>query len=186
MSKIDETDRKILAILSENPKLSQTEISDRLGISQPAVSARMRKLEEGGVLTHMVGTDIKKAQLFMAKIEFSSDNVEEVLKALENCPLYMNCFLTSGKNNMSCLLIGENVRSIMSCVDSRLRKNLPVKDIAFDLIVAPARSMVVPIRPRAERKKITPCGADCITCSFYTSDRCLGCPASVHYKGKLL
>jgi Lrp/AsnC family leucine-responsive transcriptional regulator len=186
MSGIDETDRKILFMLSENPKLSQAEISDRLGISQPAVSARMRKLEESGVLTHMIGTDIKKAQLFMAKIEFSTNSVEQVLKALETCPLYMNCFLTSGKNNMSCLLVGENVRSILSCVDSRLRKKLPVNDIAFDLIVTPVRSMVVPVKPQAERKKITPCGADCSVCSFYTSDRCLGCPASVHYRGKLL
>ncbi len=186
MSGVDETDRKILSMLSEDPKLSQAEISERLGISQPAVSARMRKLEETGVLTHMIGTDIKKAQLFMAKIEFSTDSVEQVLKALETCPLYMNCFLTSGKNNMSCLLVGENVRSIMSCVDSRLRKNLPVKDIAFDLIVTPVRPMVVPLKPQAERKKITPCGADCSVCSFYLSERCLGCPGSIHYKGKLL
>ena len=186
MGGIDETDRKILSMLSENPKLSQAEISERLGISQPAISARMHKLEEAGVLTHMVGTDIKKAQLFLAKIEFSTSSVEQVLKSLETCPLYLNCFLTSGKNNMSTLLIGENVRSIMSCVDSHLRQNLQVKDLEFDLIVTPARSMVVPIRPQAERKKITPCGADCSACSFYLSDRCLGCPSSIHYKGKLL
>jgi Lrp/AsnC family leucine-responsive transcriptional regulator len=183
---VDETDRKILFMLSEDPKLSQAEISERLGISQPAVSARMRKLEETGVLTHIIGTDIKKAQLFLAKIEFSTNSVEQVLKSLETCPLYLNCFLTSGKNNMSCLLIGENVRSIMSCVDSRLRQNLPVKDIDFDLIVTPARPMVVPIKPQAERKKITPCGADCSTCSFYLNERCLGCPSSIYYKGKLL
>lgn len=48
---LDETDRKIMSMLIENPKMSQAEISECLKISQPAVSLRMRKLEEKGVLT---------------------------------------------------------------------------------------------------------------------------------------
>jgi len=183
---LDETDKKIIRMLVENPQRSQTEISELLKISQPAVSARVRKLEEKGVLSHLVGTDIKKAQLFMAKVEITTDKVEQLLKTLESCPLYLNCFLTSGKHNVTCLMIGENIRSIMSCVDSRLRQNLPIKDIEFDLIVSPTRPMIVPVKPQAERKKISPCGADCGVCTFYTEERCLGCPASTCYKGTLM
>jgi len=172
--------------MSEHPQISQAELSKRLKISQPAVSARIHKLEEKGILAHLIGIDVKKAQLFLAKVDLSTNNVEEVLKSLETCPLYLNCFLTSGRHNMSCLLIGENIRSIMSCVDSRLRQNLPVRNLEFDLIVTPTRPLIVPVKPQTERKKITPCGADCSVCTFYTSDRCLGCPASIHYKGKLL
>lgn len=183
---IDETDRKILSMLSQNPEISQAELSERLKISQPAVSLRIRKLEEKGVLARMIGTDIKKAQLFLAKVDLSTSNVEKVLEFLETCPLYLNCFLTSGRHNMTCLMIGENIRSIMSCVDSRLRQNLPVKNIEFDLIVTPTRPLIVPVKPKMERKEITPCGADCSACAFYTSERCLGCPASIYYKGNLL
>jgi Lrp/AsnC family leucine-responsive transcriptional regulator len=186
MQLIDETDKRMLGLLSENPNISQSELSEHLKISQPAVSLRMRKLEEKGVLTHMVGTDIKKAQLFLAKVDLSTNNVEGVLKAIETCPLYLNGFLTSGRHNMTFLLMGENVRSIMSCVDSRLRQNLPVRNIEFDLIVTPTKTLVVPLKPRIEKSPVTPCGADCSSCSFYTNERCLGCPASTHYKGKLL
>jgi Lrp/AsnC family leucine-responsive transcriptional regulator len=183
---IDDVDKKILRMLSDQPQISQAELSERLKISQPAVSARIHKLEEKGVLSRLIGTDIKKAQLFMAKVEITTNQVEKLLETLENCPLYLNCFLTSGKHNMTCLMVGENIRSIMSCVDSRLRQNLPIQDMEFDLIVAPTRPMIVPVRPQAERKKLSPCGADCSVCTFYKGDRCLGCPASVHYKGKLL
>ena len=183
---IDSTDKKILSMLSENPQMSQAELSERLKISQPAVSARIRKLEEKGVLSRLIGTDIKKADVFLAKVDVSTDSVEKVLKFLENCPLYLNCFLTSGRHNMSCLLMGESVKSLMSCVDSRFRQNLPVKNIQFDLIVTPTRPMIAPVKPQTERKKITPCGADCSTCSFFVSNSCLGCPASTYYKGKLL
>lgn len=183
---IDEIDRKILSHLSEDPEISQTELSDRLKISQPAVSLRIRKLEEKGVLARLIGTDIKKAQLFLAKVDLTANDVPKVLESLEKCPLYLNCFLTSGRHNMTCLLIGENMRSIMSCVDSRLRQNLPVENIEFDMIVTPTRPLIVPVKPKMEKKAVTPCGAECSTCTFYTSDRCLGCPASIHYKGSLL
>jgi hypothetical protein len=36
----------------------------------------------------------------------------------DKCPLYLNSFLTSGRCNMTVLLVGENIRSIMPCVDS--------------------------------------------------------------------
>jgi DNA-binding Lrp family transcriptional regulator len=183
---IDAIDREILSSLSEDPEISQTELSHRLKISQPAVSLRIRKLEERGVLARLIGTDIKKAQLFLAKVDLTANNVPKVLESLEKCPLYLNCFLTSGRHNMTCLLIGENMRSILSCVDSRLRQNLPVENIEFDMIVTPTRPFIVPVKPKMEKKAVTPCGADCSTCTFYTSDRCLGCPASIHYKGSLL
>jgi hypothetical protein len=134
----------------------------------------------------LVGTDVKKAQLFLAKVDVSTDNVEQVLKFLDTCPLYLNSFLTSGRHNMIIFLIGENIRSVMSCVDSRLRQNLPVKNMEFDLIVTPIRPMIVQIKPNMEKKRTTPCGADCSICTFYLNDRCLGCPASIHYKGNLL
>jgi len=183
---IDAIDREILSSLSEDPEISQTELSHRLKISQPAVSLRIRKLEERGVLARLIGTDIKKAQLFLAKVDLTANNVPKVLESLEKCPLYLNCFLTSGRHNMTCLLIGENMRSILSCVDSRLRQNLPVENIEFDMIVTPTRPFIVPVKPKMEKKAVTPCGAECSTCTFYTSDRCLGCPASIHYKGSLL
>jgi Lrp/AsnC family leucine-responsive transcriptional regulator len=183
---IDALDRSMLSMLSEDPQLSQAEISKRLKISQPAVSARIRKLEERGILSHVVGTDVKKAQLFIAKIDITTNQVEDFLKSVESCPLYMNCFLTSGEHNMTCFLIGEDMKSVMSCVDSRFRQNPSIKNMECDLVMNPTKSLVVPVKPQMEKKKISPCGKDCGVCTFYTSDRCLGCPASIHYKGKLL
>ena len=184
--KIDEVDKKILSVLYQEPNVSHTELSKRLKISQPAVSARMHKLEKEGVLTHIIGTDIKKTTIFLAKLDLSTDNVEEILKFLDKCPLYLNSFLTSGRFNMTVLLVAENIRSIMSCVDSHWRKSLPAKNIEFDLIVTPVRPLIVPMKPNMEKKTSTPCGADCGNCTLYASDRCLGCPAAIHYKGNLL
>jgi DNA-binding Lrp family transcriptional regulator len=185
-SRLDDTDKKILSFLSQDPEVSQSELSKQLKISQPAVSARIRRLEEDGTLAHIVGIDVKKAQLFLAKLDVATNHVDQFLKSLDECPLYLNGFLTSGKNNLTVLLLGENIRSIMSCVDSHLRQNPLVKDMEFDLIVTPVRPFVVPIKRSVEKRDLTPCGADCGSCALYASDRCLGCPATGHYKGQLL
>ena len=182
---IDDIDKKILHLLSQNPEVSQVDLAEHLKISQPAVSLRIRKLKETGVLAHLIGMDVKKAKLFLAKIDIITTNTEHVLNFLNKCPLYLNSFLTSGRYNLTVLLIGENMRSIVSCVDSHLRPDPIIKEMEFNLIVTPVRDFIVPIKPNLDKKKITPCEKDCSNCTFYVNNRCLGCPASIHYEGTL-
>lgn len=47
----DATDREILAILQLEGRLGVTEIGRRVNLSQPAVSARIKRLERSGVIT---------------------------------------------------------------------------------------------------------------------------------------
>jgi Lrp/AsnC family leucine-responsive transcriptional regulator len=48
---LDEIDRLILIILQENGRLSGADIGRRVNLSQPAVSARIQRLERTGVIT---------------------------------------------------------------------------------------------------------------------------------------
>ena len=47
---MDATDRKILSILKENSRESASEIAKQVALSVPAVTERIRKLEQGGVI----------------------------------------------------------------------------------------------------------------------------------------
>jgi Lrp/AsnC family leucine-responsive transcriptional regulator len=48
---IDRTDQKILELLQEQGRMGTTEIARRVSLSQPAVSARIKRLEQAGVIT---------------------------------------------------------------------------------------------------------------------------------------
>ncbi|NUP49152.1 MAG: Lrp/AsnC family transcriptional regulator [Catenulispora sp.] len=48
---LDATDRAILALLQTEGRLGTTEIGRRVNLSQPAVSARIKRLEQTGVIT---------------------------------------------------------------------------------------------------------------------------------------
>jgi Lrp/AsnC family transcriptional regulator, leucine-responsive regulatory protein len=48
---LDEIDQEILAILQTNGRLSGADIGRKVNLSQPAVSARIQRLERSGVIT---------------------------------------------------------------------------------------------------------------------------------------
>jgi Lrp/AsnC family leucine-responsive transcriptional regulator len=184
--KIDNVDRKMLKLLSQDSEIPQIDLAKRIGISQPAVSSRINKLKKTGALTYLTGVDVKKAQLFLARIDVVTNDVDHLLASLDHCPCYLNSFLTSGRHNLTILLIGENVRSLISCVDSHIRSNPLVREMEFNVILTPIRSFVVPVEFHPDKKQSTPCGKDCASCNLYVDNRCLGCPTSINYKGTLL
>jgi Lrp/AsnC family leucine-responsive transcriptional regulator len=186
LGELDEVDRKILGTISENPEISQIELSELLKISQPAVSARIHKLRQSGVLTHLIGTNIRKSQLFFAKVDVITTEPDKLIAVFDKCPLYVNSFLTSGRYNLTVLLVAEDMRSIMSCVDSHLRTHSSIRDMEFNLIITSARDFIVPVKPIVDKSRLTPCGTQCESCSLYANNRCLGCPGSVDYKGNIL
>ena len=51
MDSLDAIDREILAILQTDGRLSGADIGRKVNLSQPAVSARMQRLERSGVIT---------------------------------------------------------------------------------------------------------------------------------------
>ncbi|RME38598.1 MAG: Lrp/AsnC family transcriptional regulator [Deltaproteobacteria bacterium] len=50
MKKLDDLDRKIIRLLSEDGRLTPAAIAERLGVTAPTVRARIRALEESGTL----------------------------------------------------------------------------------------------------------------------------------------
>jgi len=51
MDSLDAIDREILAILQTHGRLSGADIGRKVNLSQPAVSARIQRLERSGVIT---------------------------------------------------------------------------------------------------------------------------------------
>ena len=63
---LDEIDYKFLELLQRDARMTQQQIAEAVGLSQPAVAQRLRKLEDQGVITgyvalvdaHQLGKDI--------------------------------------------------------------------------------------------------------------------------------
>jgi DNA-binding Lrp family transcriptional regulator len=62
MCDLDETDMETLSLLAENARRPFSEIADEVGLSGPAVSDRIGRLEESGIIRHST-IDVDRAQL---------------------------------------------------------------------------------------------------------------------------
>ena len=103
--KLDETDRKILYYLVNNARMPYMEIARECGISGAAVHQRIKKMEEGGVITGsqmMVkpGTLGLNVCAFI-NITLAEDNkYPEVIDALRHVSEIVECHFVTGKHNL--------------------------------------------------------------------------------------
>ena len=62
MTELDETDREILTLLGEDARRPYSEIGDVVGLSGPAVSDRVKRLQEAGIVTRFT-VEVDRSQL---------------------------------------------------------------------------------------------------------------------------
>jgi DNA-binding Lrp family transcriptional regulator len=184
--KLDEIDKKIVSLVVQNPNMSQRLIGQHLKMSQPAICARMKRLMNSGVITYLVGLNLKLTSFYTVKIEMTAKDPWKVLDFFKNCPMYLNGFIISGKHNLCLFFISEKLQAIECCVSHHIRENNNVADVEFNVVITPAKDFVVPVKIWDKKREESPCGKRCTEQPCYPSGKCLGCPATIFYQGTIL
>jgi len=181
---LDEKDKKIIFLLQENPFLSQNEISEKVNLSQPAVGARIKKLRKKGFLSYAVGINPKKIGLHFAKLDIETDDREHLLSSIKKCPYVMNIISMDGRRNLSIFLVSEDFSTLES-VASRFIEHNSVENAHFNIILKSEQKIILPIQLVEKNKSPCNMGMRCEECRHYENGKCIGCPSSPCYKGKL-
>lgn len=82
MRDLDETDMEILSMLAEDARRPFSEIGDQVGLSGSAVSDRVGRLENSGIINHFT-IDVDRAQLragvpVLVQVTLPSESLELV------------------------------------------------------------------------------------------------------------
>ncbi|MCE5973562.1 Lrp/AsnC ligand binding domain-containing protein [Sinirhodobacter sp. WL0062] len=100
---LDGYDRKILAALVEEGRLSMTELARRVGLTKSPVQARVKRLEESGVISgyRAVLSPIRMGLAHVAFVEVRlSDTREAALRAFNRAvralPEIEECYMVAG------------------------------------------------------------------------------------------
>ena len=181
--KLDEKDRKIISLLHDNQEISQEEIASKIKLSQPSVAIRIRKLKERGIIEQIIGVNLNMVGVYVAMVSVRTTNTTKVLNLLRNCPFFLNGFVMSGEKNLMLLLAGEDLASLESMIDSRIRPDKDVQSADFNIMISSINDFVMPIRLIERPLKTPPCGVDYKECQAYSENRCYGCPSTSRYKG---
>jgi Lrp/AsnC family leucine-responsive transcriptional regulator len=184
---LDKRDRQVLSLLEINPEMSQSDMAEELNISQPSVSARIHKLRQKGALAHVVGMNLKKVNLYMAKVDVIASNTSSVLDIFKNCPYFLNGLIVSGKHNLCLFFVGEDIATLEAIVDGHLRSNPLVRSAEVSIVITPMKDLIMPLKMNFDLSNEPPCGngCNCKECTHHISNRCLGCPVTNSYNGKI-
>jgi len=143
--KIDNVDRNIIKLIQKNPNMTHTEISKNVNRSQPTVGMRIRRLEEIGLLQYQAGINIRKANMFIAKVDIQTNQPEKVLQFVKRCPHYLNAFRISGTTNLSVLLVNSRLENLYNIVNKHFRENPHIITVDMDIITDVVNDFVLPL-----------------------------------------
>ncbi len=158
---IDSADKKIIEMIEENPDITHSAIAKEIEKSQPAVGARIIKLERKHLLTKIVGFNIKKVDLKVAIVYISTKDVEEIVKKVENCPFINHAFKISGEFNLLCFIAASDLQTIEKLVDLCFRRDKNVINVKTNILIESIHDFVVPIDFQIEDFDGRYCGPDC-------------------------
>ncbi len=101
---IDVTDQAILSLLQQNSRVTASEIAEEVNLSVPAVTERLKKLVDHGIVQRFtVQLDAKQLGFdltaFIALVSSSSEHYREIVaKAVKN-PAILECHSVTGEGS---------------------------------------------------------------------------------------
>jgi DNA-binding Lrp family transcriptional regulator len=189
---LDEIDRKIVSQLQLDGRTTLKELSRIVGYTSMGIKKRVNNLLEQDVIKVSALLNIEPLKLCAAILFLEIESAEAVHKLLErfrNCPRVVHIFTALGGYNLIALTVAENQETLesISIEKCSLRSSEGIRRSEFYPIGNINYSPFLPIREHLTHKErtTTPCNVDCRPCSRYKEQKCVGCPATIYYRGTL-
>jgi Lrp/AsnC family leucine-responsive transcriptional regulator len=140
--KLDAFDRKILAALQRDGRLSNVQLAEEIGLSPSPCLRRVRMLEEAGVIRgYQAILDRDEVGLGMTifvgiKVERHTDERAEAFRqAVTALPEVISAFLVSGESDFLLQVVVSDLRAYDRFVTGKLLKLPGVSDIRSNFAI---------------------------------------------------
>ena len=141
-------DRRLLAELQRDSRLTNQELADKVGMSSSATWRRVKSLEEDGVIDRYAAiVNPKKAGFGLASIvqvslaRHEQTHVEHFVREVLQHPEVLECFATSGEADFHLRVVVADIDAYNVFLDdfifrlpgvSQVRSNIVLKEIKVD------------------------------------------------------
>ena len=126
MEKIDNLDKKILSILSQNARIPFKDVAAECGVSRAAIHQRVQHLIENGVIMGS-GFDVNPKSLGYSTCTYVGITLErgsmykDVVDCLRQIPEVVECHFTTGPYTMLVKLYAKENEQLMQLLNGRLQ-----------------------------------------------------------------
>lgn len=139
---IDSKDRRILAALQADSRLTMQELADRVGMSSSACWRRVRSLEDSGIIErYAVIANPRKAGFGLSSIVHISlarheqSNVENFVREVLRHPEVLECFATSGEADFHLRVVAEDIDAYNRFLDDFIFKLAGVSQVRSNIVL---------------------------------------------------
>ncbi|HVY43431.1 MAG TPA: Lrp/AsnC family transcriptional regulator [Hyphomicrobiaceae bacterium] len=159
---LDAIDRRLLAILQENGRLTATELAERVGLTTSPCLRRLRLLEEAGVIRGYTAL-LDQSQVGLPVSVFVSIKLErqkeDALRrfedAVKDCPEVLECYLMTGPRDYLLRVVASDLQDYERFVKETLTRIDGIANIESSFALGQVKhSNVLPVEggPRTGRK----------------------------------
>ena len=139
---LDRIDKKILNTLQENGRITNSKLSQIVGISAPATLERVKRLEQAGVISHfMAVVDPEKIGISitaLVSIGLSLDNLEsvEVIKEkFSQLEEVVECYQIAGADDFILKVMARNIKAYGAFMNQTLTQIPGIHSIKSSFII---------------------------------------------------
>lgn len=122
---IDDKDNQILALLSEDGRISYSDIGTKVGLSRTAVKNRIAALEKAGILCGFRAVirpqEAPQATTFIVHVETKPEHFEEVKQALQEADEALTVVQTTGKCHLIAVCLASNYNTMRDFLNRTYR-----------------------------------------------------------------
>lgn len=188
---MDNIDKKLISLLQKDGRTSLSEIGKHLGMSHVAVSKRLDKLQKNDLLQVMAGVNAEQLDIKMLFMGLETENMEiadNIMKKYENCPRLISLAPVTGRYNLFAIMVAEDtvsLESILGTCSMRAEEGVRRSETWFGNAPFLPKYLLVNLAPGRSDGTKSPCGQNCEKCRRYNVGKCVACPTTTAYKGKL-
>ena len=149
---LDDIDNKILEIIQKQGRTRRNDLAERVGLSLPAVSERLRKLEEAGIIAgyfarlnhQLLGKDI--TAFVLATVD-SSKHYNAFVDHIQTLDDILECHAITGEGTHLLKIRTENTASLEKLLAKIQSWSGVVKTTTSIVLSSPKESTVIRIIP---------------------------------------
>ena len=158
---MDQIDYQILDLLQRDARTTQMQIADAVGLSQPSVADRIRKLDESGVVLgyvarldpRRIGNDIRA---FVGVRISHPRHHDAFTRRIQQIPEVLECHRVAGLDSYVLKVVSRNTETLDGLISGTLRRIAGVTRTTTTIVLATVKETTVlplPEEPAAPKRR---------------------------------
>ncbi|MHA2065205.1 MAG: Lrp/AsnC family transcriptional regulator [Candidatus Thorarchaeota archaeon] len=188
---MDNVDKQLVTLLQQDGRKSLSEIGKALEMSHVAVSKRLDKLIKDDKVHVTAGVNAQELDVKLLFMGLEVDNLEvaeRIMEKYQHCPRLLMLAPVTGSYNLIAIMAAQDTWSLQSIVGTcsiRTEEGVRRSESWFGNAPIVPTFLQLNLAPSMLNGSKAPCNVDCASCKRYIDEKCVGCPPTSVYRGKL-